>query len=144
MCHTFEAVLATLEDVADGDDHAKAVEASGFLLQVKSFTFHLNLMIFDRILCCTKKLSDLLQSQGCDLAKSTELVSATIETFEEFRSDSSWNQIFPYAEKVAKVHRITSSFHRSDTLSHLSDVRTMSSRNQLVQGIVCLPVINTK
>ena len=108
MCHTFDAVLATLEEIADGDDHTKAVEASGSLLQAKSFSFLLNLIIFDRILCCTKKLSDLLQSQGCDLAKATELVSTTIETFEDFRPDSSWNQIFSYAEKVAEAHRITS------------------------------------
>ena len=48
--------------------------------------------IFDRVLCFTKELYNLLQSQGCDLAKATDLVSATIETFEEFRSDISWNQ----------------------------------------------------
>lgn len=37
MCHTFDALLATLEEIVDSDDHKKAVEAKGLLLQVKSF-----------------------------------------------------------------------------------------------------------
>ena len=57
-----------------------------------------------------ENLSDLLQSKECDLAKATDLVSVTIKTFEEFRSDSSWYKIFSYAEQVAEFHRITASF----------------------------------
>ncbi len=82
MCHTFDALLATLEEIVDGNDHGKAVEAQGLLLQVKSFSFLLLLITFDRVLSCTKRLSDLLQSKQCDLAKATDLVSATIETLE--------------------------------------------------------------
>ena len=74
MCHTYNAILATLTEIADGDDAAKAVNAKGLLSQVKSFCFILTLVTFDQILSCTKQLSDLLQSQQCDL------VSATIDT----------------------------------------------------------------
>ena len=94
MCRTYDALLATLEEIVDGEDSAKAVEAKGLLFQVRSSTFLILLVMFDRILSCTKALSDLLQSHQCDLAKAADLVTATIETLEEFRSDSSWNHLF--------------------------------------------------
>ena len=105
MCHTFDALLATLEEIVDSDDHKKAVEAKGLLLQVKSFIFLL-LSTFDQVLLCTKRLSDLLQSQHCDLAKATDFVSATIETLDEFRLDSSWKHLYDYAQQVAELHDI--------------------------------------
>ncbi len=105
MYHTYGALLATLEEIADGNDHGKAVEAKGLLLQVKSFSFLL-LIIFDRVLSCTKRLSDLLQSQHCDLAKATDLVSATIETLQEFRLDDSWKHLLDYSQQVAELHEI--------------------------------------
>ena len=89
MCCTFNALIATLKEIIVGEDHDKAVQASGLLLQVKSFSFPLLLIIFDRILSFTKRLSDLLQSQQCNLAKAANLVSATVETLEEFRYDFS-------------------------------------------------------
>jgi len=59
MCRTFNALIATLEEIVVGGE--KAVQASGLLLQVKSFSFLLLLIIFDRILSYTKRLSDRLQ-----------------------------------------------------------------------------------
>jgi len=59
MCCTFNALIATLEEIVVGGE--KAVQASGLLLQVKSFSFLLLLIIFDRILSYTKRLSDRLQ-----------------------------------------------------------------------------------
>ena len=106
MCHTFDALLATLEEIVDSDDHKKAVEAKGLFMQVMSFIFLLLLITFDRVLSCTKRLSDLLQSQHCDLAKASDLVSATIETLDEFRSESSWKHLFDYAQQVAELHDI--------------------------------------
>lgn len=41
----------------------------GLLLQVKSFKFILLLVIFDRLLTCSKGLSDILQSTKIDLGK---------------------------------------------------------------------------
>ena len=72
----------------DGSDGSKAAEARGLLLQVRSFRFLLCLVILDRVLSCTKCLSDALQSTQLDLAKAADLVSATIEIVEEFRIDS--------------------------------------------------------
>ena len=57
-------------------------------------------MIFDRILPCTKSLSDKLQSTQLDLARAADLVSVTIETLEEFRSDKEWQKVFKYWDSV--------------------------------------------
>ena len=80
VCCTFDAVIGTLSAVVNGNNGAKLAEARGLLLQVSSFQFVLCLVIFDRILSCTKGLSDTLQSTQLDLARAADLVSATIET----------------------------------------------------------------
>ena len=91
----------------DESDGAKAAEARCLLLQVKSFRFILCLVIFDRVLSCTKSLSDALQSTQLDLAKAADLVSTTIEIVEEFRMDSEWEKVYSYTESIAKLHHIT-------------------------------------
>ena len=60
---------------------------TGLLLQMKSFKFLLVLVIFDGLLSITKRLSDAFKSTKMDLAKATDLVLATVETLEDFRSD---------------------------------------------------------
>ena len=104
ICCTFDSVLATLEEIEDDNDRAKAMEARGLLLQIKCFKFVLSLVVFDRLLSCSKGLSDVLQSTQLDLAKAADLVSALIETFEDFRSDESWKKVFEYAVSVSQ-HR---------------------------------------
>ena len=106
VCCTFDAVLATLAEIAEDFDGAKAIEATGLLLQVKSFKFLLSPVIFDRLLSITKSLLDALQSTSLDLARAADLVSATIETLEEFRSDHEWDHLFAYVESIANLHDI--------------------------------------
>ena len=48
----------------------------------------------------------MLQSTSLDLAKAADLVSATIETLEDLRTDSCWDHLFAYAESVARLHSI--------------------------------------
>ena len=48
----------------------------------------------------------MLQSTNLDLAIAVDLVSATIETLEDFRTDSYWDHFFVYAESVARLHSI--------------------------------------
>ena len=106
ICHTLDAILATLDDIAEESDGMKATQATGLLLQVKSFKFLLYLIIFDKVLSVTKGLSDVLQSISLDLAKAADLVSGTTETLEDFRTDSYWDNLFAYAENVASLHSI--------------------------------------
>ena len=105
-CRTLDAVLSTLEDIAESDDHTKAVEARGIFLQVNSFGFLITLIIFDRILTCTKSLSDFLQRKNCDLAKATSLIQSTIETLEEYRQQAGWDHLFSYSKEVAEQYNI--------------------------------------
>ena len=80
VCSTYDSILATLQSIMDGNDKVKATEASGIFLQIHSFKFLLTLIIFWRILSCTKGLSDHLQSTKIDMSKAADLVTATLET----------------------------------------------------------------
>ena len=78
VCSTFGSILATLQTVVDGEDRAKAVEARGILLQVRTFKFLLLLIIFWQLLSCTKSLSDLLQSRGVTSIEAEEAVASSL------------------------------------------------------------------
>ena len=60
----------------------------------------------ERILSCTKRLSDHLQSTEIDLAGAANLVIATKQTLEDYRSDSMWNKVYEYAKSVTELHGI--------------------------------------
>lgn len=72
ICSTFDAVVVALQSIMDGDDKAKAIEASGIFLQIHSFKFLMTLIIFWRVLFCTKRLSDHLQSKQMDISKAAD------------------------------------------------------------------------
>ena len=120
----------------------KAVEAKGFLAQIKSFRFLLHLVIFERVLSCTKSLSDLLQHEHCDLVTAVNLISSTIETLKEFRSDSSWDHLYSYSEQVAKLNQIPLHSQMIPPLNpplsvkekSLEDMMIVLHWNQWVQG----------
>lgn len=106
VSHTFEALMCTLDEIAHGSDRSKGVEAMGLYLQINSFKFLLLLILFDRVLTCTKSLSDYLQNQSLDLAKAGQLVLGTISTLKEFRSDVTWSKTYAYAQQVAKCLKV--------------------------------------
>ncbi|XP_011403202.1 PREDICTED: uncharacterized protein LOC100633168 [Amphimedon queenslandica] len=93
--------------IGSSSDQSKAVEAKGLLFQVQSFSFLLSLVIFDRILSCTKQLSDQLQSSKIDLYRASELVTASKVMLQQFRTDEYWDQIFRYATDIANTHSIS-------------------------------------
>ena len=106
VIHTFDAVLATLTEIRSGKDAEKAAEACGILAQISTFEFIVCLVMFDSILSCSKSLSDAPQGTQLDLKKAGDLVSATIETFTEYRSDSQWCKFLSYSKDVAKLYSI--------------------------------------
>ena len=68
LCSTFQSVLATLEEIANGEDRSRTIEATGIWTQVQTFKFLVSLITFWRIFSCTKSLSDQLavgSSQSC-------------------------------------------------------------------------------
>ena len=87
-------MLATLQEIREGTDSVKAVEATGLYHQVATFSFIVSLVTFDKILQCTKNLSDQLQSSSIDLACAADLVLTTKTTLEEYRSESFWAKVF--------------------------------------------------
>ena len=61
---------------------AKAIEATGIVSQIRSFKFLIALVLFWRILFCTKSFSDQLQSSSINMAKAADLVNATLSDLE--------------------------------------------------------------
>ena len=106
ICRTYDAILATLELVGDGSDSEKAIEAKGLYHQVAKFSFLLSLVTFDKVLTCTKGLSDQLQNSDLDLSQAADLVVATKSTLQEFRSDIYWEKLFQYTRSIAELHNI--------------------------------------
>jgi len=94
-----------LQTVGNGTDSDKAVEANGLYHQVSKF-FLLNLVAFDKILSCTKGLSDQLQSTEIDFSQAAELVVATKSTLKDFRTEVCWNKLFHYVTSITDFHKI--------------------------------------
>ena len=101
VLNTFEAIIATLEDIMEGSDKEKAVEAKGLFLQVHTFSFLLQLIVFDKVLGCTKALSDILQKPDLDLASASALILSTKSTLQGFRSQETWDHTYQYVLQVA-------------------------------------------
>ncbi|XP_011408430.1 PREDICTED: zinc finger MYM-type protein 1-like [Amphimedon queenslandica] len=96
VCSTYDLIFATIESIKDVDDKAKFVEANGILFQIRSLKFVFILAMFLLILSCTKRLSDELQCKDIVMAKAVELITATIQTINEFRGEKCWEQIVQY------------------------------------------------
>ena len=131
ICHTYDSLLATLQEISYGSDHTKAIEAKSLHCQVATFAFIVTLVMFDRIPSCTKSLSDHLQSTQVDLAKAADLVSATKSTLEEYHTDNFWGEIYRYSVSIAELHEIELQWNlrREDKLGPgvLSFIERMSS-----------------
>ena len=106
LTSTFSAVLATLEEICESDDSDKIVEAQGILLQMKSFQFTLCLVMFERILANTSKLSDILQAERLDFAGAVTCIEVSMETLHDMRSEEEWKKIWEKAVSLATEHSI--------------------------------------
>ena len=109
----YDCILASLEEISCGSDAAKAIEARGIYEQIKTFSFLISLIIFDKILRCTKCLCDQLQSVSIDLASAAELVLACKATLQQYRSDEIWDKVFKYAGEVANLYDIENTVYFS-------------------------------
>ena len=103
ICRAYDAILATLELVGDGSDPEKAIEAKGLYHHVAKFSFILSLVTFDKVLTCTKGLSDQLQNSNLDLSQAADLVVATKSTLQEFRSNVYWEKLFQVLQNITTL-----------------------------------------
>ena len=106
ILHTYKAILLTLELVSV-QDHARGVDAQGIFHQVKSFSFILRLVFFEKLLNTTKGLSEALQTRELDLAAAADLVYATIDSLKEYRTELVWNKVWEDVLSYAAAHDIT-------------------------------------
>ena len=60
----------------------------------RSFHFVLCFVMFDRLLAVTNALSKLLQAESLDLTAAVSLVTAAEETFQDYRCDIKWDEIW--------------------------------------------------
>ena len=103
---TYSAVLKTLEDVSNGSDCDRAIEAVRILHGVKSFNFVVALVIFKKIFSVSANLSDVLQSESIHLAAASFLIQSTIDTFKGLRSDDHWGVLWEEINVFAKHQNI--------------------------------------
>lgn len=103
---TYSAIIKTLEDIADGSDRDKAIQASGIIYGVQSFPFVVALTIYKRIFSVSGNLSDLLQSQSIDLSSAICLIQSSIDTFKDLRCDDRWELIWQEICSFSRHHNI--------------------------------------
>ena len=106
VCHTYHSIMATLSDIEEGKHAKKAVEGCGLLHLVNSFQFLLSLVLFDRFFSCTKRVSDILQAPKINFSMAAELITTTLETMNQFKTDEVWSKIYKYIIEVANLHEI--------------------------------------
>ena len=101
----------------------------------------MTLIIFWRILSCTKGLSDHLQSTKIDMSKAADLVTTTLETLQHFRSDEEWEKVYRYVNDVAILNTInvtsSRSQHQQRPPSRLDNgiiMETTGARSRIVSG----------
>uniref|UniRef100_A0A1X7UQ04 TTF-type domain-containing protein n=2 Tax=Amphimedon queenslandica TaxID=400682 RepID=A0A1X7UQ04_AMPQE len=86
-------LLKTLEDVSNGNDRDRAIEAVGILNGVNLFDFTVSL-VFKKIFSVSANLSNVLQSKSIDIIAASCLTQSTIDTFNGLRSDEYWGLIW--------------------------------------------------
>ena len=135
ICRTYDSLLPTIEKVAESSDPQKA---RGLLHQVKAFQFVISLIMFDRILSCTKQLPHQLQSSTIDLSIASDLVVATKSMLTEYHTKEYWSKVYKYATDIAQLHSIdiqqTTTKRKRRASTHLADsvvLESIGSRDNL-------------
>ena len=107
VCHKYDSLILTVEEVAESSTYTQQLQARGLDHQLKSFSFIVALVTFDRILTCTIQLSDQLQSSSVDLSRASELAFATKSLLTDYYKVDYWQKVYDYATEVANLHGVT-------------------------------------
>ncbi|XP_032411152.1 zinc finger MYM-type protein 1-like isoform X1 [Xiphophorus hellerii] len=100
------AVLRLLQDIALERNGERTVEARGLLLQI-DIQFLGLLVTFCKVLGDAKCLSDMLQSSTLDLARAVDLVGALIDTFQDYRNEKYFDELWKEVEELAEKSKIS-------------------------------------
>ena len=97
-----ESVINALEDIRENsNDGIERAQVMGILAQVGCWDFIFHLCLFFKVLGIINGVSKALQSDSIDLAAAMNLVSATLRTLVDCRSDEEYQIIFDNTMKIA-------------------------------------------
>ena len=98
---TLPAIVSTLEELAE-DSNTRSVQARGLLHQMKSFSFFLSLVLFEKIFGMTNNLSNLLQAEHLNYATAASCIKATKTTLSDLRSEEAWEKVWEKSLSLAE------------------------------------------
>uniref|UniRef100_A0A087YHR8 Uncharacterized protein n=1 Tax=Poecilia formosa TaxID=48698 RepID=A0A087YHR8_POEFO len=125
------AVLRLLQDIALERHSERSVEARGLLFQID--VQYLGLLVaFCKMLGDTKCLSDMLQSSTLDLARAVDLVGALRDTFQDYRNEKYFDELWKEVKELAEKSKISVKIDRRypRLSSKCLDSLVMSSKGQ--------------
>ena len=97
-----ESVIKALEDIRENsNDGIERAQVMGILAQVGCWDFIFHLCLFFKVLGIINGVSEALQSDSIDLAAAMNLVSATLRTLVDCRSDEEYQIIFDNTMEIA-------------------------------------------
>ncbi len=96
------AIKRVLQDIVQEHSGDRSVEARGLLAQI-DLQFIVCLVTLHKVFGEAKFLSDMLQSSSLDLSKAVDLVEALVQTLNDYRDESFfddlWNEVLNTAEQ---------------------------------------------
>ena len=95
---TISVIYDSLDEIIEGNDSNRVIQARGLLLQV---TFVVSLLLFEKLFSITGKLSDLLQAETLSYAAAARCITATKQTLRDIRAEEEWSAI--WAEAVRNI-----------------------------------------
>ncbi len=87
------ALKRLLQEIAQERNGERSVEARGLLAQM-DLTFIVHLVTLRKVFGETKLLSDMLQSSTLDISKAVDLVDALVQTLNDFRQESFFDDVW--------------------------------------------------
>ncbi len=102
IIYRLPAIKLVLQDIVQEHSGDRSVEARGLLAQI-DLQFIVCLVTLHKVFGEAKFLSDMLQSSSLDLSKAVDLVEALVQTLNDYRDESFfddlWNEVLNTAEQ---------------------------------------------
>ena len=96
------SVIKALEDIHENsNDGSERAQVTGIITQVACWDFIFHLCLFIKVLGITNGVPQALQYDSVDLTAAMNLVSATLRTIIDYRSDEKYQKIFDNTKEIA-------------------------------------------